>query len=592
MFRTKSDDASFVSVNGQMVVENGGFHGATVRVGSIFLEGRQAYPITMYYGESTGPEAMFEFSWKKEDEEAWIYDLTGSFRPYASRPGESLARPECSLPLLPGETCPFLCEYPFRGSGLLKCVDGELENVGYCDAPCHGNPPLPVGGFLSGDCRDGMQSGDWCDFECDSPYGGGGYFTCDNGDWRQTGMCYAPCRGLPVLPKHGLHGDCAPLTRHGETCELRCQLYEKTSDFHCEKGEWQGAWCSPFRILEGCQRAGACVESGPVNVTCKVQILTFSVIGANLFRAQHGELMITAPGQGHTATDNFIDMRYDNLDGPDGILVDWFNMLEWRTSGVDDTLQICAWDQCYEEPQAVEHGEVGSGAINRYGDEGCAPALSGDRCPLRCEEPYVASGDLICRDGTWSEEICHLTPFHLEAGTCRHEGQCVVSSAWPSEHGEYERCDILMADSALLSLDGIIPAPLFRFPSGPLDRASGVPVRVGDRLLFYSNDAGAGWKLCPWPGCVSHPTPETNGTLAHCTAREGLHFCGLRCDAGLGRATCADEADYRMSCGQDSPSLRLTSTPQVHLDELAAGSFLGLVTLPALSRRWRRARER
>jgi hypothetical protein len=57
-FRTTSDDASHVVINGTTVVNNGGFHGSRTMQGSISLNSGTVNKIEIYFGEYSEVDKM------------------------------------------------------------------------------------------------------------------------------------------------------------------------------------------------------------------------------------------------------------------------------------------------------------------------------------------------------------------------------------------------------------------------------------------------------------------------------------------------------------------------------------------------------
>jgi hypothetical protein len=71
-FKTRSDDASYVVVNGKVVVDNGGSHGAQTREGTAHLDGPSS--VLIYYGNGAGGSRL-EFEWKGGGNVEWTKDL-------------------------------------------------------------------------------------------------------------------------------------------------------------------------------------------------------------------------------------------------------------------------------------------------------------------------------------------------------------------------------------------------------------------------------------------------------------------------------------------------------------------------------------
>ena len=57
-FWTESDDMSYLTINGVVVVDNGGLHGMVKKSGSINLNAGQKYPITIYFSEKGGGDEL------------------------------------------------------------------------------------------------------------------------------------------------------------------------------------------------------------------------------------------------------------------------------------------------------------------------------------------------------------------------------------------------------------------------------------------------------------------------------------------------------------------------------------------------------
>ena len=76
-FRTTSDDASHVVVNGTTVVNNGGTHGSQTVQGSISLNSGTVNKIEIYFGEAAGGDNM---KFEHYNNFAWTVDLHRYFR--------------------------------------------------------------------------------------------------------------------------------------------------------------------------------------------------------------------------------------------------------------------------------------------------------------------------------------------------------------------------------------------------------------------------------------------------------------------------------------------------------------------------------
>merc|ERR1719311_1325700 len=91
-FRTRSDDGSYVIVNGALVVDNGHLHGARTREGKVHLSGPAE--VTIIFGEKGGG-AKLDFEWKGGRQAGWTRRL-GLFEPLETptfpRPFGLLAR--------------------------------------------------------------------------------------------------------------------------------------------------------------------------------------------------------------------------------------------------------------------------------------------------------------------------------------------------------------------------------------------------------------------------------------------------------------------------------------------------------------------
>jgi hypothetical protein len=76
-FRTRSDDASYLIVNGKLLVDNGNLHGSRTREASIHLDGPAK--ITVFFGEKGGG-AKCEFEWRGGKQDKYTRRL-GLFTP-------------------------------------------------------------------------------------------------------------------------------------------------------------------------------------------------------------------------------------------------------------------------------------------------------------------------------------------------------------------------------------------------------------------------------------------------------------------------------------------------------------------------------
>ena len=76
-FRTTSDDASHVVINGTTVVNNGGTHGSQTVQGSISLNSGTVNKIEIYFGEAAGGDNM---TFEHYINSAWTVDLHRYFR--------------------------------------------------------------------------------------------------------------------------------------------------------------------------------------------------------------------------------------------------------------------------------------------------------------------------------------------------------------------------------------------------------------------------------------------------------------------------------------------------------------------------------
>jgi hypothetical protein len=76
-FRTRSDDASYVIVNGELVVDDGHTHGMRTREGAVQLDGPA--DVTVFFGEKGGGAGLV-FEWKGGRQDKWTTRL-GTFTP-------------------------------------------------------------------------------------------------------------------------------------------------------------------------------------------------------------------------------------------------------------------------------------------------------------------------------------------------------------------------------------------------------------------------------------------------------------------------------------------------------------------------------
>ena len=94
----------------------------------------------------------------------------------------------------------------------------------------------------------------------------------------------------------------------GGTCELRCTLFEKTSDFICNDGTWTTPYCNPFKVVSGdCHTDGICVKSGSSTApellgappgspprNCWVEMLTPFIVGPSWRGDSHQDARVAA----------------------------------------------------------------------------------------------------------------------------------------------------------------------------------------------------------------------------------------------------------------------------------------------------------
>lgn len=57
-FVTSSDDASFLTINGALVVKSGGTHATQLKFGEVYMAGNTYYKLDIFYGESTGGQEL------------------------------------------------------------------------------------------------------------------------------------------------------------------------------------------------------------------------------------------------------------------------------------------------------------------------------------------------------------------------------------------------------------------------------------------------------------------------------------------------------------------------------------------------------
>ena len=77
-FKTRSDDASAVKIDGDVIVDNLGAHGPRDRKGSVSVVANTHYAITVYYGEKGGGASM-RMWWKGGSQSSWTETFDSQF---------------------------------------------------------------------------------------------------------------------------------------------------------------------------------------------------------------------------------------------------------------------------------------------------------------------------------------------------------------------------------------------------------------------------------------------------------------------------------------------------------------------------------
>jgi sugar lactone lactonase YvrE len=79
---------------------------------------------------------------------------------------------------------------------------------------------------------------------------------------------------------------------------------------------------------------------------------------------------------------------------------------------------------CESQPPRPDHATE---------DPACAiPALIGDTCELLCQIGYrpYPDNEFVCKDGSWTEQICIRTAFNVTDGNCGFDEHCVFSEGF------------------------------------------------------------------------------------------------------------------------------------------------------------------
>jgi hypothetical protein len=79
-FRTRSDDASYIILNGEMLTDDGNEHGMRTREGTVHLQGPAK--ITIFFGQNRGGAGL-DFEWMGGRQDKWTRRL-GLFTPEAN----------------------------------------------------------------------------------------------------------------------------------------------------------------------------------------------------------------------------------------------------------------------------------------------------------------------------------------------------------------------------------------------------------------------------------------------------------------------------------------------------------------------------
>ena len=137
IFGTKSDDASYVYLNDNLIVNNGGTHPMRERKSIfIYLNKREIYKLDIYFGENGGGDDL-EFFWKKDVQgggqktytsyfngKTWIYHTVPAFTWFPFTDGD-LAKPGNDIPLI-GNTQYVDCIYSDLNNKILSGSSGDI----------------------------------------------------------------------------------------------------------------------------------------------------------------------------------------------------------------------------------------------------------------------------------------------------------------------------------------------------------------------------------------------------------------------------------------------------------------------------------
>ena len=137
IFGTKSDDASYVYLNDNLIVNNGGTHPMRERKSIfIYLNKREICKLDIYFGENGGGDDL-EFFWKKDVQgggqktytsyfngKTWIYHTVPAFTWFPFTDGD-LAKPGNDIPLI-GNTQYVDCIYSDLNNKILSGSSGDI----------------------------------------------------------------------------------------------------------------------------------------------------------------------------------------------------------------------------------------------------------------------------------------------------------------------------------------------------------------------------------------------------------------------------------------------------------------------------------
>eukprot|EP00931_Biecheleriopsis_adriatica_P027762 TRINITY_DN16635_c0_g1_i1.p1 TRINITY_DN16635_c0_g1~~TRINITY_DN16635_c0_g1_i1.p1 ORF type:complete len:2753 (+),score=429.40 TRINITY_DN16635_c0_g1_i1:119-8377(+) len=358
-----------------------------------------------------------------------------------------------------GATCELQCPAGTRPSGVLVCERGGfahqpllpdriLFGVPRCYRSCDASKACgPQGSAL--------QHGDTCKVVC--PSGASPEISdvsCSDGEVMpgESPECLPGCPDPPVVAHATNLAECEGVTS-GTVCSLRCETgYVKTNDPVCTRGSWSSAVCrapcAPPVVQNANEGSYACegysqdslvFHLGTCRPSCKAGFTAELPEGFSQLSCSDGVLTpstftcrgscMTAPSIDYVDTGK-LEECVGTAHGASCLLPCF--------QGYRKTKDLVCIDGTFSEEICIKECSDPPVVENAMQVFGCIDKPPGAICKIDCVEGYSAppgKDEALCKDGRWSQVICDkecAAPSDIELAeeqTCR-EGSTVFSGGF------------------------------------------------------------------------------------------------------------------------------------------------------------------